>query len=562
MAATRRSALLLLLMAIAAGGAALRFASLGAKPLWLDEAMTLLVSLGRGPGDIPVGRVVPVADAPSFLAYNADASLATVIERLRDPVVQHTHPPLFYLLLRGWLAAIRPAPAQLAADARVLAALFGVAAIFIVFAAARSVMRTRGAVIAAALTAASPLMVMISREARNYTLPLACVGLAIVAVIRIVETLSARRPTPARWWVLFTAANVAGCYAHYFVIVSFAAQTAVLAWTIARTGRQRYGPLVLCATIAAMAFAPWVPTLLAHSASPEQLWMREPNPLWAVYHTVSAWQAMVQGWKFDLYSPQRVWKAIRVVIGLLLLAFLAIRMAAVWRDPRTPAAMRALGAIGATTIIALWIASAVLQKDLLSEYRYHFVYYPPLVVLVAAALDRSRVWITGAILALGVVHSTFLAAGWEFPQLTRPAEVAAVLVDGTEPPALIVVGESSFHETVSALTFILAFNAASRASASTSFVFVRRGDAYPTFVWHDADPRLFWSRVAEIDADRAPHTAWVWSAWMLPHDYQRAFRVMDTKGGVTRCTLDPREDRRAPDDDDPPRGPFRRYRCL
>src|SRR5690349_24511691 len=82
MAATRRSALLLLLMAIAAGGAALRFASLGAKPLWLDEAMTLLVSLGRGPGDIPIGRVVPVANAPSFLAYNADASLATVIERL------------------------------------------------------------------------------------------------------------------------------------------------------------------------------------------------------------------------------------------------------------------------------------------------------------------------------------------------------------------------------------------------------------------------------------------------------------------------------------------------
>src|SRR5690349_19649156 len=42
-------------------GAALRFWRLGEKPVWLDEAMTMLIAAGRGPGDVPTNVAVPLA---------------------------------------------------------------------------------------------------------------------------------------------------------------------------------------------------------------------------------------------------------------------------------------------------------------------------------------------------------------------------------------------------------------------------------------------------------------------------------------------------------------------
>jgi uncharacterized membrane protein len=550
------------LTGICLAAAALRFVRLGAKPLWLDEAMTVLVSAGRGPADVPIGRVLPVAATPGLLSFNQAASLTTVIERLRDPLVQHIHPPAFYVLLRLWFALTRAQTPQFALLARGLAAAFGVAAVLIVVAIAREVTTRRGALIAAALTAVSPLMVMISREARNYTLPLVCVAAATWACVRIVDALEARRPPPARDWAVFAVASLVGCYAHYFVLIAFGAHVAVLAWFAARLGAWRsLAAVAVCAAAIGLAFAPWVSTLARHVRSPEQAWMRQANPLMYVFHTLSAWQAMIQGWKFDSYAPQRLWKAIRIAIGLVVLVYLAGRVAAVLRDPRTPAALRALAATCAIVIAALWIAAAIEQKDLLSEYRYHFVYYPALIVLIAAALHRARVAAIAALVALGAAHSVFLVAGWEFPQLTRPSEVAAVLVDGSQPPALVAVGEASFHETINALTFLLAFNDRSTAAPSTDAVFVRRSDTYPTFEWGDADPQTFWSRFGDVAVERAPQTAWIWASSMLPADYRSSFRIVARDRTVT-CTIDPREAHRTPDDDDPPRGPFRRYRCL
>ena len=50
----------LALPAILAVATTLRLTRLGAKPLWLDEAMTVLIALGRGPADLPTGVARPL----------------------------------------------------------------------------------------------------------------------------------------------------------------------------------------------------------------------------------------------------------------------------------------------------------------------------------------------------------------------------------------------------------------------------------------------------------------------------------------------------------------------
>ncbi len=558
----RRGGSALVLVVIAGGAAVLRFARLGAKPLWLDEAMTALVTMGRGPADVPIGRELSTRALRQIFTVNPASSAATTIARLRDPLVQHTHPPLFYLVLRGWFWLTNPDYTHLAWQARIVPSILGLVGVFAIFALARLVASTRAALLAAALTAVSPLMVMIAREARNYTLPLLCVAATSYAVAMLADDIANRRVPRTAPWLLLTIGGIAGCYGHYFAAIAFAAQVTVVAWLAVRA---RAGWTALAAAGAAaavlIAFAPWLPTFVAHARSPEQEWMREANPIVYVYHTLSAWQAMVQGWVFDVYEPQAAWKAVRIAIGVPILAMVAVEVRRTLRSPNASPGLRALAATCALTIVLLWAACTVERKDLMSEYRYHFAYYPALIVLVGASLERARGWIAGVVLALGVAHSVCLDAGWEFPQLTRPAEVGAVLAAATEPPALIAVGEASFHETVNAVTFVLAFEGASPAAPRTRVVFVRRSDSYPTFAWSDADPAIFWTRLAGVSVERAPRTMWVWASSMLPADYRASFRI-GTSPLAAGCSIDPREGGRTIGDDDPPRGPFRRYRCL
>jgi len=555
---TPRARTLLTLAIILAVAAALRFGDLGLRPIWLDEAMTMRIALGRAPSDVPIGREAPLASVPALFAYNPGATDAGVVGLLQDPVVQHTHPPLFYLLLRRWLSATRPSAARLAWTARVPAAALGVLSVLAIFALARAVVSPAGAAIAAALSAVSPLMVAIAQEARNYTLPLVCVSVALVALVAIVDALAAGRRPRAAWWAVWIAANAAGCYAHYFVVMSVAAQTIALAGVMAfRTPRRAYGALAAAAAVVATAFVPWLPTFWAHAHSPEQAWMHESNPFAYVYETLNGCQAMIQGWRFDLDAPQRAWMAFRLALGLAILAVLVVRIRGALRDPRHRTSLEALAWVCAVTVGGLWAGSLALHKNLMVEFRYNFVYYPALIVLVAAALERSRFWLTAALVALGAAHSVFTIAGLEFPTPGRPTEVAAILASHLDAPTLAIVGEASYHETMFGLTYLLALSQMPAAATQVSFAFVRRSDAYPTFVRDDADPDIFWRRASRVTLARAPKTVWVWVPYFSPQDYPPSFRL---DGGRT-CALDAREAGR-PLDEDPPRGPFRLYHCA
>jgi uncharacterized membrane protein len=548
--------MLLSLTIVLVVAAALRFGDLGLRPLWLDESMTVRIALGREPSDVPIGRVAPIASVPALFAYRPQTTDADIVGLLQSSVVQHTHPPLFYLLLRRWLALTRPAAEALARTARVLPALLGVMSVVATFLLARAADSARTGMVAAWLSAVSPLMVLIGQEARNYTLPLVCVSVAMVALVAIVESLAEDRSPRQIWWAVWVLANIAGCYAHYFVVISAVAQTLALAWVMAfRTPRRAFGALALGVAIVALAFVPWLPTFLAHSRSPEQAWMHEANPFAYIYETLDGCQAMIQGWRFETDASQRVWMLVRLALGLGFLAFLVVRIRALLTAGDSTPSLIALAWVFALTVAGLWGGSVVLQKNLMIEFRYNYVYYPALIVLVAAALGRSRPWITVAVVAVGAAHSLFMIAGREFATPGHPTEVAAILASHIEPPTLILIGEASYHETVFGLTYLLALSKLP-ASQDSSFAFVRRSDAYPTFVRDDADPTIFWERASHVPLERRPKAVWAWAAYFSPTDYRPAFQL---DGGV-RCTIDPREDGRTLDED-PPRGPFRLYRC-
>jgi hypothetical protein len=174
---------------------------------------------------------------------------------------EDVHSPLFYLVLKAWLAVAGDSAAAL----RSLSVLLGLGAIAAVYAAVREGGGSRaGALAGALLCALHPLQVQQSRNARMYALGVLLAALTAWLFLRALR----RGQWP--WWVAYGAAAALFVYAHYYALFTLAGQ-ALGALALARgRGRPPARGMALAAAVALAALAPWLPALLAQARRVQQ----------------------------------------------------------------------------------------------------------------------------------------------------------------------------------------------------------------------------------------------------------------------------------------------------
>ena len=454
------------LLAILVLATVVRFAGLGSKPLWIDEAMTALVVLGRGPADVPLGVARPLTALASIFSLDPAATWLDIVTRLVDPAVQHTHPPLFYVLVHAWVAWLVPPLSQLAWTLRVVAAVFGVLAVAVIFGLARSAFGARAGLTAAALAAVSPAMVMLAQEGRNYTLPLMLLAAAFWVMVTMVKCLTGVRSIPPTLWAAWTTLNICACYAHYYSTLAFAAQALTLAVLVARERSwPQLGWLAASLAAAGIAFLPWLPILFEHSVSPEQGWMRLKTPWFIFVSTLDAWRAMFagRGWEYASFPVLVITEAATIVFGAWMLVIAFVGLGRRLRAESRPPAADALLLVAAITLGELLVASVVFRKNFVSEARYHFVYYPAIVALFAwilaelparaaaswrRALAEPPAWTAlSLILLVGFGNAVATDIGLEFPKRTKPDRAGAALAAAATAPVLVVSRPSDETKT-------------------------------------------------------------------------------------------------------------------
>ena len=194
------------LLAVTLLGAALRFAALGTKTLWLDEAFSL------------------------WMARHGPLDLFAWLVR-----IDH-HPPLYYLLLHWWSEWWGDTPTAL----RSLSALTSTLAIPFFALAAAKLVGPRAALVAALLLAISPFHLRYAQEARMYgALTLA----AAVMLYALAHLLTAKVDSGRRvgWaWALMAGGEAAAMLTHNTatVTVPLALNMAVGGlWLMQRRGR-------------------------------------------------------------------------------------------------------------------------------------------------------------------------------------------------------------------------------------------------------------------------------------------------------------------------------------
>ncbi len=392
------------LAAIVVAAAAVRFASLHAASYWLDEAYSV-VALRGSLGDV-------------WHAVNTTEST----------------PPLFYVLGWGWTQVFGTSEAGL----RSLSALAGTALVPAVWLAGRELLDRRAALIAAALTATSPLLVWFSQEARAYELAVLLCALAFWQLAR------ARRRAPGAlaWWAVFAALALT---AHYITAFPLLAEAAVLLWW------RRDRAAVLAVGAVGVAGLALVPLLVG----------QRDNPLAGYVHGTPLRQLaeVVKQFAVGYDGP---WE---VVLGTLAIALLAAGLLLVLvAPPRSRAAARLCLLVAAASPAGLLLLLAAGQNQLLSRYMLPAL---PLVLLVVAAgfaAPRAGRWgLAGAVLlcAVGLTVTVGVAVtpsertreDWRgaADALSSPLRPRALVVfppSGTLPLSLYVPGVTEPREQV------------------------------------------------------------------------------------------------------------------
>jgi len=342
-------------------GAVLRFARLGAQGFWFDEGNTALLvhmSPGRMLGLIPQSESTP---------------------------------PLYYCVAWMWARVFGFGEAGL----RSLSAVAGVMAIPVAYATGSKLISKRVGVIAAGLTACSPLLIWYSQEARSYSL---LVTLSAVSLLALAYALERPRPVTLGCWVLASALTFATHYYGVLVIVPEAL------WLLAARRHER--SVQVAVGIVALCGLALIPLALGQNATGHAKWI-------ASIPLGSRLGQVVPQFLVGFQMPaQSVLEPVAAALALGALVLLALRSDA--------AALRralALGAVALGGLVLSLLLIAVGVDDLIT--RNLIAIWAPAALVVAAgfgARRAGRLGVAGAIAmcAIGVTAAIGVATNRAF----------------------------------------------------------------------------------------------------------------------------------------------------
>lgn len=197
-----------------------------------------------------------------FLSIVRLPSFGDVLQVLR---FHESHPPLFYLLMRGWLSLAGGTDRA----ALLLPVLFGIALVPVMLIAGRQLYSARAGLIAAALTAIIPTLAEYSAEVRPYSL------LPLLVVLSCWVLVVALKRTSLMLWSAYAVSAITLVYTHNWTWVIIAGQLAATATVIVRADRRRRSELMVRSGAAfiliGLAYLPWLPVLryqAAHAGHP------------------------------------------------------------------------------------------------------------------------------------------------------------------------------------------------------------------------------------------------------------------------------------------------------
>jgi uncharacterized membrane protein len=544
------------------GGLLLRFWQLDSKPLWLDEVLTALFSMGQSQQDVPLNVFFPLTALDRIFSVQPGVSCAQITQTVSTESV---HPPLFFCLLYSWMNWLQPD--NWVWGLRALPALFGVGTIAALYWLNRVAFSPRVGLAGAALMAVSPFAVYLSQEARHYTLPMLLITLGLVGLVKMQQDLAANRLRP--WvWLGWCGVNSIGLYTHYFCTIALIAQVlALLGWMLwqrSRLGWQHWWAIGLAIGGVFLSYLPWLPTLFNHFSRPETDWLIPYKPDWQdriapLYQTLVNWVLMVIVLPVEDQPDGAV--LLWGIVGLVFAGWLGWQIYRGWRkrwqhNPSRAPMLLLLG-FNLGVILQFFAIVYLLDKDLTVVPRYNFVYYPGVCALLGACLTagaegerqktggrkegiavvrRRRLHPLVIILLASLLSSCLVVNGVVFQKSYYPDRVAKTMAFEPDRSLIAVTSYESLQEVALGLSFALELQKLyppDTIDSQVRFGFLDRSNGYGAV----------WRAFPDLDQSLPlPLNLWVVaSPGMRTKDYPERLRINDraTPRRKALCRVDP-----------------------
>lgn len=470
-------------------GLILRFTNLASKPASSIEIATLGFSFGHSFAQVPIDQVISARTLLAPLRFAAANGAGDVVHNLFS---QSTHPPVYFVLSHYWQQLFL-ADGELASlwVGRSLSAIFGAASIPAMFGLGWLAFRSRlVGQIAAALMAVSPYGIYLAQEARHYTLTIVWIIASVACWLVATRCLVRRQVLPIPIVCVWIVVNCLGVATHYFFSLALATQAVVIAVMWLRDWRQNpltskyWRPIYAVALGTGIGCLVWVTRLAAISGNELTDWIAtsyDVEEIWQPIPRCLAWWLTmivlvpVEG------TPLTV-TIIAVVAALLILAGSFPSLWWGWQRQMAALPMRFVSSFfwGAIAIFLLIIYGW--GKDLSLAARYHFVYFPVLLLMVAAALaacwngqtpGKSRRTVVIAIVVMGLIGALTVVCNYGFQKSRHSDFLASQIQSYSQAPALIAMTYETHSEIRELMGLALSFQRQD-ISPSPKFVLVKR----------------------------------------------------------------------------------------
>jgi uncharacterized membrane protein len=482
-------------------GAGLRFANLDGKPPWADEFRTLVLTVGNSFKSVPLDRVIDIQTLLAPLIPHPQATLNEIIERVS---IEDRQPPIYFGLAALWMPLF-PLHHGLVSlwGARALPALIGTMTIpcgyiwsYLTFGARQEDTQTARSIanFTAAMLAISPYGVFIAQEARHYSLASLWTIVSINCLAIACRHVASRQNLPLWLIAIWVSSNILGMGTHYLFGIALLAQAVTLAivwrWQACQTQLppnsaivRRRVPLTLwrrlavaiSTTTAGAAF--WLGLLATNVDRTIPGWIDNPphksievfNPFFQIIGAAISMLSLLlvevtelppittlSDSPIDLNIPIVILSAILMLIFFVWVTPLLDRgVRSQWRQPQCQV----------ETIAILWFTAIALGLyltipwltgiDITRGARYHFVYFPSLMMLVGLGLAscwRSKPsiakWVSGKqavtiVILMGVVSSAIVAGNYGYHKYYRPEQIVPTIGQSAPIPVLIATTHNS-----------------------------------------------------------------------------------------------------------------------
>ncbi len=440
-------------------GVVVRFTTV--SPLWLDEAQTVAIA------------GLPLGDLAEGLRHDGA-------------------PPLFYVLLHGWMRIFGDGDLAV----RFLPGLFGAVALPLIWLAGRRLGGRSVAWAAVILLAASPFAVRYATEVRMYSL---MVALVLVGYLALTELLERPRSPRATLGVgLVTAALLLTHYWSFYLLFVVGVMLLVLVRRAQAPTAEGARRGLVAMAVGSLAFLPWAPAFLyqlQHTGTP-----------WGGPGRVRAMVDTVLHFSGGFWDPGLLLGLLTYGLIVLGLAGRAVDGRRIELDLRARPGGRHLAVAAFGTLIVAIVATQISRSAFAP--RYASVLFPMMILLAALGtrvlLDQR---VRHGLLAAAVVFGFWAIIPNVFGDRTSADRVAAALRAGVEPGDVVAYCPDQLGPSVSRLL---------PEGIPGDHLTFPRGTPPQLVDWVDyaevneaADPEAF----ANMLLDRAGPTGTVWVVW-------------------------------------------------